>query len=66
MSTLAQLLADAGLPWLYALAFLLMGCFVSLYNYLGYRLAGARLAVNQCGGAALRRRRRDEHHRAVA
>lgn len=34
-------LADAGLPWLYALAFLLMGCFVSLYNYLGYRLAGA-------------------------
>lgn len=34
-------LSDAGLPWLYALAFLLMGCFVSLYNYLGYRLAGA-------------------------
>lgn len=34
-------LTDAGLPWLYALAFLLMGCFVSLYNYLGYRLAGA-------------------------
>ena len=33
--------ADAGLPWLYALAFLLMGCFVSLYNYLGYRLAAA-------------------------
>lgn len=31
-------LADAGLPWLFATAFLLMGCFVSLYNYLGYRL----------------------------
>jgi YNFM family putative membrane transporter len=30
--------ADAGLPWLFALAFLLMGSFVSLYNYIGYRL----------------------------
>ena len=32
---------DAGLPWLFALAFLLMGAFVSLYNYIGYRLLGA-------------------------
>lgn len=32
-------LADDGLPWLFATAFLLMGCFVSLYNYLGYHLA---------------------------
>lgn len=30
---------DGGLRWLFALGFLLMGCFVSLYNYLGYRLA---------------------------
>lgn len=32
---------DGGLPWLFATAFLLMGCFVSFYNYLGYRLSGA-------------------------
>lgn len=31
-------LRDGGLPWLFATAFLLMGCFVSVYNYLGYRL----------------------------
>jgi YNFM family putative membrane transporter len=30
---------DAGLPWMFAIGFLMMGCFVSLYNYLGYRLA---------------------------
>jgi YNFM family putative membrane transporter len=31
--------SDAGLPWMFAIGFLMMGCFVSLYNYLGYRLA---------------------------
>jgi len=31
-------LRDPGLPWLFALPFLLMGSFVSLYNYIGYRL----------------------------
>lgn len=30
---------DAGLPWLFSSAFLLMGSFVTLYNYAGYRLA---------------------------
>jgi len=34
-------LSDAGLPWLFALSFLLMGSFVSLYNYIGYRLLAA-------------------------
>jgi YNFM family putative membrane transporter len=29
---------DDGLPWLFLCGFLLMGAFVSLYNYLGYRL----------------------------
>jgi YNFM family putative membrane transporter len=32
---------DPGLPYLFALAFLLMGAFVSMYNYIGYRLVGA-------------------------
>ncbi|MHA6691993.1 MFS transporter [Devosia sp. A449] len=30
---------DRGLPWLFASAFLLMGSFVTLYNYAGFRLA---------------------------
>ena len=42
-------LADRGLPWLFALSFLLMGCFVSLYNYIGYRLLGAPFALSQSG-----------------
>ena len=29
---------DRGMRWLFALGFLLMGCFISLYNYLGYHL----------------------------
>ncbi|HVI91681.1 MAG TPA: MFS transporter [Dongiaceae bacterium] len=36
-----SLFSDAGLPWLFLTGFLLMGCFVSVYNYLGYRLAEA-------------------------
>jgi YNFM family putative membrane transporter len=42
-----QHLSDAGLPWLFALAFLLMGAFVSLYNYIGYRLLGAPFGLSQ-------------------
>jgi YNFM family putative membrane transporter len=42
-------LSDAGLPWLFALSFLLMGCFVSLYNYIGYRLLGAPFSLSQSG-----------------
>lgn len=40
-------LTDAGLPWLFALAFLLMGTFVSLYNYIAYRLLAAPFALSQ-------------------
>ncbi|SFD54265.1 MFS transporter [Massilia yuzhufengensis] len=40
-------LADAGLPWLFVLSFLLMGCFVSLYNYISYRLLGAPFGLSQ-------------------
>jgi YNFM family putative membrane transporter len=42
-------LADPGLPWLFALSFLLMGCFVSLYNYIGYRLLGVPFSLSQSG-----------------
>jgi len=40
-------LSDAGLPWLFALAFLLMGAFVSLYNYIAYRLLGGPFSLSQ-------------------
>ncbi|WP_432382412.1 MFS transporter [Duganella sp. P38] len=40
-------LSDAGLPWLFALAFLVMGAFVSLYNYIAYRLLGGPFGLSQ-------------------
>lgn len=36
---LRQIYADAELPWLFAVAFLIMGAFVGFYNYLGFRLS---------------------------
>lgn len=38
LASFASLMRDAGLPWLFAEGFLLMGSFVTLYNYVGYRL----------------------------
>ena len=38
---------DGGLPWLFALSFLLMGAFVSMYNYIGYRLLGPEYGLRQ-------------------
>ncbi|RXZ44245.1 MFS transporter [Crenobacter cavernae] len=38
--------ADAGLPWLFLIGFVLMGCMVSLYNYLGYRLGSAPFSLS--------------------
>ncbi|TVV72608.1 MFS transporter [Sphingomonas solaris] len=35
---LGRLRRDAALPWLYATAFLVMGVFVTIYNYAGFRL----------------------------
>lgn len=46
-------LRDAGLAWLFALAFLMMGVFVSLYNYIGYRLLGAPFGLGQSAVGAL-------------
>lgn len=46
-------LADAGLPWLFALGFLLMGVFVSLYNYISYRLLAAPFGLGQSAVGAL-------------
>jgi YNFM family putative membrane transporter len=46
-------LKDPGMPWLFALAFLLMGCFVSLNNYIGYRLLAAPFGLRQSAVGAL-------------
>ncbi|KMO19509.1 MFS transporter [Methylobacterium platani] len=44
---------DAGLPWLYAEAFLLMGGFVTLYNYVGFRLLAPPYSLSQSAVAAI-------------
>jgi YNFM family putative membrane transporter len=36
-----RIYADPGLPWLFMMAFLFMGAFVGIYNYLGFRLSVA-------------------------
>jgi MFS transporter, YNFM family, putative membrane transport protein len=40
-------LRDAGLPWLFIEGFLLMGSFVTTYNYIGYRLLAAPYSLSQ-------------------
>ncbi len=46
-------LADEGLPWLFVLPFLLMGCFVSLYNYISYRLLAPPFGLSQSAVGAV-------------
>ncbi|MFW0758169.1 MFS transporter [Pseudomonas sp. H11T01] len=38
---------DAGLPWLFLEGFLVMGAFVTLFNYIGYRLLAEPYHMNQ-------------------
>lgn len=40
-------LQDKGLPWLFLEAFLLMGAFVALFNYIGYRLLSEPYQLSQ-------------------
>jgi len=40
-------LSDPGLRSLYALAFLVMGAFITTYNYIGFRLAAAPFSLSQ-------------------
>jgi YNFM family putative membrane transporter len=44
---LRQHFSDDGLPWLFMLGFLVMGCMVSAYNYIGYRLLAAPFGLRQ-------------------
>jgi YNFM family putative membrane transporter len=49
----ARHVRDAGLPWLFSLSFLLMGVFVSMYNYIGYRLLAPSFGLRQSAVGAL-------------
>jgi YNFM family putative membrane transporter len=49
----AGLFRDAALPLLYAEAFLLMGVFVTLYNYVGFRLMGPPYGLGQAEVGAI-------------
>lgn len=49
-SDVRRIYADPGLPWLFLTAFLIMGAFVSIYNYLGFRLS---IAPYSLGPAAI-------------
>jgi YNFM family putative membrane transporter len=44
---------DAGLPWLYATSFIIMGAFVTIYNYLGFHLAAAPFGLSQSAIGAI-------------
>jgi YNFM family putative membrane transporter len=49
----AKHMRDEGLPWLFSLSFLLMGVFVSMYNYIGYRLLAPSYGLSQSAVGAL-------------
>ncbi len=42
-----RLFTDAAIPWLFAATFLLMGTFVSIYNYASYRLIAPPYGLSQ-------------------
>ena len=47
LGDVAAIYRDAGLPWLFLTAFVIMGAFVGLYNYLGFRLHDAPFGLGQ-------------------
>lgn len=48
-----SLLRDRGLPWLFAEGFVLMGAFVTVYNYIGYRLLAPPYDLRQSAVGAI-------------
>jgi YNFM family putative membrane transporter len=47
LATVRTLRNDAALPWLYAEGFLLMGAFVTIYNYVSFRLLAPPYSLSQ-------------------
>jgi len=52
-SATKRLLSDKALPWLYAEGFLLMGAFVPIYNYVGFRLEAPPYGLSQAAVGAI-------------
>ena len=44
---------DAGLPWLYCEGFLLMGAFITIYNYVSFRLLAPPYSLSQSAVGAI-------------
>ena len=47
LARFAGVFRDAGLPWMFAEGFLLLGAFVTVYNYIGYRLLAPPYGLSQ-------------------
>ncbi|WP_049621188.1 MFS transporter [Frateuria defendens] len=47
LGTFGGLFHDAALPWLFGVGFLFLGAFVTVYNYLGYRLLAPPFGLSQ-------------------
>jgi YNFM family putative membrane transporter len=47
LARFAGMFRDPGLPWLFVEGFLLLGAFVTVYNYLGYRLLAPPFNLSQ-------------------
>jgi YNFM family putative membrane transporter len=53
LSTLWMNCRGVGLPWLYLMAFLLMGSFVTIYNYASYRLVAPPYSLHESAIGAI-------------
>lgn len=47
LNRFVRVFRDPGLPWLFLEGFLLLGAFVTIYNYLGYRLLAPPYSLSQ-------------------
>ncbi|MBI2714329.1 MAG: MFS transporter [Rhizobiales bacterium] len=53
LSTLSMNCRGVGLPWLYLMSFLLMGNFVTIYNYVSYRLVAPPYSLHESAIGAI-------------
>lgn len=53
LASLHILRRDAGLPWLYSEGFLLMGAFITIYNYVSFRLLAPPYSMSQSAVGAI-------------
>ena len=53
LASIHVLRRDAGLPWLYCEGFLLMGAFITIYNYVSFRLLAPPYSLTQSAVGAI-------------